>query len=489
MVLSYLPLSDFQERYREEERLVIPHQLTYARRWSLRYGSDLIGPDDEDNYLKSAGISFGEMGFGSETYFPLYQCLRSAILQCDVRFTEFICEQTCGDVLEDDLLQLAIEVGNVELLYKLFQYRLIPTQRRVERFPSIDLFNVFIAYDHTNDIVYSLYRDWPLKECKEFELTDVKVIEKISGLLASGERRKISMAKKLMKEELEGEVVTDWRHLCLLLTFTDDVNFFSQSLFLLEQHVRDYKALMSTILQSVVWVGAIEIFDWLIEERGKESLSCCNLDGYQGRETLELHRTWYHLLCVDSLPIILKKLKYLNPKWFLDGDTYLITLLRVIDGSIHADEINEKHLQSLPLRELAYQHGHVDLLLSLLEFVHEPMSCTNENSWDLCHLFMQHQYSLAHLHLNNVDHLSMKNWESIICYMTETNSGMYSYVSHPEWWKLITSKIAKRKCYTLPCWRSEMPHLRLEMIRQHAYAYFHDDKKGGKRYYGIIRNS
>lgn len=262
MVLSYLPLSDFQERYHEEERLLIPHQLTYSRRWSLRYRSELIGPNNEDNYLKSAGTSFGEMGFGSENYFPLYQCLKSAILQGDVRFTEFICEQTCRDVLEDDLLHLAIEVGNVELLYKLFQYRLIPTQRRVENFPSIDLFNVFIAYDHTNDIVFSLYRDWPLNECQEFELTDVKLIEMISGLLASGERRKISMAKKLMRKELECEVVTDWRHLCLVLTYTDDVDFFSQSLFLLEQHVRDHKALMSSILRSVVWVGAIEIFDW-----------------------------------------------------------------------------------------------------------------------------------------------------------------------------------------------------------------------------------
>ena len=87
MILSKVPLPDFQKIYREEENYSQQHLCSYADRYWHRYRKNLMEEklfdDEEDQYLFFAGWEHGEATYNSHMHLPPMSCIRGAVRQQD----------------------------------------------------------------------------------------------------------------------------------------------------------------------------------------------------------------------------------------------------------------------------------------------------------------------------------------------------------------------------------------------------------------------
>ena len=99
-LLTVMPLHDFQQLYYEETHREKLHQLTFAQRYQLKYGT--VFPDvettfetEEDQYLFCAYHFHGEIGLNSHLFVDTSDCMLQAIKLEDIFLFRYFKER-CG---------------------------------------------------------------------------------------------------------------------------------------------------------------------------------------------------------------------------------------------------------------------------------------------------------------------------------------------------------------------------------------------------------
>jgi hypothetical protein len=201
--LAYLHLREFQILNKNNE-------LNYADRYFLKYASKypyvpmVTFESKEHEYLFYAAWFHGEVGYNSHLFFPVNRCLTSAIKQNDPILVKYFRDRT-KSIENNDFLELAIELGNLEIVQFLLSDITIKTINVNIKITYVEIANLLLKHlGNHEDILIPIYRDIPIDKLqflKTIKLTSPYImhglnVKIINGLLLSENPDKIKLARE-----------------------------------------------------------------------------------------------------------------------------------------------------------------------------------------------------------------------------------------------------------------------------------------------------
>lgn len=287
IAFSLIPLTDFQEKYQEEELAAEKtHFQTYAERYEKRYKSKFpkipqYFDNEEDQYLFCAGHFHGEVGYRSHLFLPLQLCIQGAIKQRQVKLFKYFQDRNAyvssvelNLILDEDLPEMMEKDQSDTEIY------------RETTIKSFKMARKLMTRTHYDNVLFFIFRDRPKEEYERLIklIPDKNMVDSYKknifnpkntniycGQIAGGEKEKATKMcarSEVQDDELYGFVI--------VLFLLDDLEILKKRF---EDFQRSEEYSFETLVIHAAIYCAEKCFSWLmkkydpeVEERFEEYL-------------------------------------------------------------------------------------------------------------------------------------------------------------------------------------------------------------------------